>query len=573
MVLELQNFEIVWMLNELADLLEIKGENQFKIRAYRNAARSISRLEQNISGFHDRNELKKIPGIGSNIADKIIEFLETGTLAALSRLREEVPEGLMTLTRLPGVGLKSAKAIHENFGVKDTDDIERLAKEHKIRSLPGLGPKTELNILRGIQMLKQNQESSPLYMALASGEIFADFLRGLKEVSRVEIVGSVRRGKEMVGNVNILAGASDFAPVIDAFSKHPHLKQVSSAENNRVKGVSLLGVNIDLILVSEEKFIQAFHFWTGSREHLEQLTAAQRGRNNGWQSDIAVTGEEDIYAALGLPYIQVELREGSGEVEAALNNLLPDLVNTSDIQGDLHVHSTWSDGISTIEELVQEAINRGYSYIAITDHSKSLAIANGLDEERLLRQGQEIRRLREKYSPFLILHGIEVDILSDSRLDFEDSVLAQLDIVVASIHTGFKQDEETLARRLNAAMENPFVDIIAHPTGRILGRRPPYKFALDTFIEKAAVTGAVLEINASPDRLDLNAEQVRKAKENGVKIAIDTDAHDRARLGDIKFGVITARRGWLEKEDVINCLSPAELLDFLAQRRRKAVKT
>ncbi len=575
----MNNLEAAWMFNEMADLLEIKGENHYKIRAYRKAARSIANWEESIENLREHGALQEIPGVGKNIADKLQEMITTGSCGLLERLRQEVPQGLLNITQLPGVGLRTARIIHQHLDIKDLGQLETAAKEKRIRKLPGLGPKTELNILRGMEMMRSQSDTSPLNLALASAEILVEFVSSLKSIRQVAIGGSIRRGKDMVGDIDLIATAEDRKFVLEAFKKHPHIKEVFNCENNRIEAVTWLGIKADLSLVEEEEFVPFLHRCTGSKAHFRKLAEAAAGRDcrlTGREviaegRKIPVKDEREIFSLLGLPYIPPELREDTGEIEAALAGRLPVLVDLPDIKGDLHLHSSWSDGINTIEELVQAALERGYSYLAITDHSKSLAIANGLTWERLQAQWKEIERLRIEYAPFKILKGLEVDILKDGGLDYDDTVLEQLDLVIASIHTGFKQEPEVLTERLTAAINNPYVDIVAHPTGRILGKRSPYSFDLDRVISIAAETGTILEINSSPDRLDLNAENARLAKEKGVTIAINTDAHDTARLEEMKFGVMTARRGWLEKQEVLNTYPPEQLMGFLRERREASL--
>lgn len=575
----MNNMEAAWMLSEIADLMEIKGENQYKIRAYRNAARSISRWEESLENLRIHGSFQDIPGVGKAIADKLEEMVATGRSSFWERLREEVPPGLLNVTQLPGVGLRTARIIYEHLDVSSLEELEKAARDRKIRKLPGLGPKTELNILRGIEIMRTQKDLSPLNLALASADILMEFITSLRETRQAAVGGSIRRGKDTVRDVDIVAVVDEREFVLETFTKHPHIKEITGLGDNRVEAVTWLGVKVDLNLVDEGEFETFLHWITGSKAHFDTLSriAAERGCSLTGRSvivnerEVQVKDEKDIYGLLQMDYIPPELREDAGEIEAAQAGQLPALLELSDIKGDLHIHSSWSDGVSSIDELVVAALERGYSYLAITDHSKSLAIANGLTWERLQLQWKEIERLRAEYAPFMILKGLEVDILKDGILDYEDSVLEQLDIVIASIHSGFRQDSELLTQRLCAALENPFVDIVAHPTGRILGRRPPYDFDLDRFISLAEETGTVLEINSSPDRLDLNAENARLAKERGIHIAINTDAHDTSRLEEIKFGVTTGRRGWLEGKDVINTYSREDLLDFLRERRKAAL--
>lgn len=576
---KMNNMEAAWSLNEIADLLEIKGENQFKIRAYRKAAASISNLPNSIEDIYKHGSLQEVPGIGKNIAEKLEEMIATGNSSFLEKLRHEVSPSLRNITQLPGVGLRTARIIYEHTGIRDLEQLEKAAREKKIRVLPGLGPKTEVNIIRGIEIIRTERDMSPLNLALASADILLSFINSLGTTRKAALGGSIRRGKDMVRDVDIVASTDDKEFLVETFSKHPHLKEITRSSDNRVEAVTWLGVKVDLMIVDEDQFIPVLHWSTGSKEHFEELAEYAREKGcdlTGTQvifggQTIQIEKETEIFDLLELEHIPPEIREGRGVIEAAKQGKLPSLVELSDIKGDLHIHSTWSDGVSTVEELVQEAVSRGYSYLAITDHSRSLVIANGLSWERLQDQWREIEKLQVDYSPFRILKGLEVDILKDGILDYEADVLEKLDIVIASVHTGFRQGLETLTARLTAALRNPYVDIVAHPTGRILGRRPPYDFDLDRFIEEAAKTGTVLEINASPDRLDLSAENARLARDKGIMIAINTDAHDRARLQEMTFGVTTARRGWLESINVLNTYSFDDLQEFLNQRRSKAL--
>ncbi|NLK01289.1 MAG: DNA polymerase/3'-5' exonuclease PolX [Clostridia bacterium] len=571
----MKNLEIAWTLREISDLLRVKGENRFKVRAYNNAARSIKKLKEDITTLRKKEVLTEIPGIGENIAKKIEEILDTGRSVYLDELREEVPPGVLSIISLPGVGPKTAGLLYEKLQFKDLSELMVLAKDGRLRDVPGIGPKTETNILKGIEKLKKNMEHVPHGLARVSADIIFELLSSFSLISRVSLAGSMRRGKDMVGDVDFVAASDNSHKVMEILGEHPHIRELDIFHDNRAKAFTNLGTKIDLQIVKEDKFAAVLHRSTGSKKHFQQLSALgnKKGINYDGNSilkngkEIIVSDEEGIYSAFGLPYIDPELREGAGEIEAAKNNSLPDLVDIHDLRGDLHTHSTWSDGHGTIEEMVQEAVKMGYSYLAITDHSQSLAVANGLTVGRLMEQWDEINYLRKKYAPFLILRGIEMDILRDCRLDYEDEILAKFDIVIASIHTGFEQNKEAITERLITALENPYVDIIAHPTGRILGRRPPYEVDMEKVIEKASKLGKTLEVNSSLDRLDLNAAYVRMAKEAGVKIAINTDAHGKTGLRDMEYGVMTARRGWLEKNDVLNTLDSQELLSHLSRNR------
>ena len=574
------NMEAAWSLSEIADLLEIKGENQFKIRAYRNAAASIASLQDSLETLNNNGGLLQVPGVGKDIANKLEEMLATGRGTLLEKLRQEIPPGLLNITQLPGIGLGAARIIFQHTDIRDLQQLEKAARDRKIRTLPGLGPKTELNIIRGIEIIQTERDKSPLHLAMASAGILVKFLESLATIGQVSLGGSLRRGKDMVHDIDIAATAQDKTFVLDNFSKHPHLKEVTAVSENRLEAVTWLGVKVDLMLVAEADFIPVLHWSTGSKEHFREVAAFAEEKgfqltgnqvlHNG--ESLNLQTEADIFELLELPFIPPEIREGTGVIEAAREGRLPTLIELSDIKGDLHVHSSWSDGISTIEELVQAAVARNYAYLAITDHSKSLAIANGLSWERLQEQWKEIERLQYDYAPFRLLKGMEVDILKGGELDFEPEVLEQLDIVVASIHSGFRQSSEILTSRLLSALRNPYVDIVAHPTGRILGRRPPYDADFNRFFEEAVETATFLEINSSPDRLDLSAEHSRLAKDKGIMLAINTDAHDKARLGEIAFGVTNGRRGWLEAANVLNTRSTEELLEILKDRRGKALR-
>lgn len=575
----MNNMEAVWSLNEIADLLEIKGENQFKVRAYRKAAAEITHLSQNLEILSQEGKLQDIPGVGKNIALKLEEIVATGRIDLLEKIRGEISPDLRKVAQLPGIGLKTAGIIHRHTGISSLEELQLAARSRKIRELPGIGPKTELNILRGLEFVGSQRDRSPLNLALSSANILVDFLESLEVTRKVALSGSVRRGKDMVGDVDIIAWVEDKNFVVETYSQHPHLKEILSTSESRVEAVTWLGVETDLNLVEEEEFIPFLHWSTGSKTYMEGLTDYAAGKGvyiSGLQilteeGPLKVGQEDDIYAGLDLPFIPLEIREGPEVIDVACEGRLPDLVEVGDIKGDLHVHSSWSDGINTIEELVQKAVAMGYSYLGITDHSKALTIANGLNWERLQAQWKEIDRLRYEYAPFNLLKGLEVDVLKDGSLDYGSEVLEQLDIVIASVHSGFKQDADTMTERLVSVLNNPFVDIVGHPTGRILGRRPPYQADFERLTQVASETGTCLEINASPDRLDLSAEHARKAQGQGIMLAINTDAHDKERLNEIALGVTNARRGWLEARSVLNTYPIEDLREILSERRNKAL--
>ncbi|GFN23162.1 DNA polymerase/3'-5' exonuclease PolX [Thermanaeromonas sp. C210] len=571
------NLELSWALAEMGDLLELKGEEPFKVRAYQRAARALEHLEEEAASLYARGELERIPGVGKNLAKKIAELLETGRSTFLEQLRQEVPPGLRDMLAVPGLGAKSVRVIHQHLGITTLEELERAARERRIRQLPGMGSKTELAILRGLDMLKENRDRIPLGIARPLAQLFCRQLSALPGVAKVEVAGSLRRGCSMVGDVDLVVGVKGPTEVKEVMARHPQVKEVLLEEENRLSLRTWAGVKVEIFLVPEDKFAPAWLYLTGSPAHREELGRFAAERHLSLEklglprrleeAEASFRSEEEFYSRLELPFIVPEWREGRGEVWAAREGRLPALITLKDIKGDLHIHTRYSDGLHTIREMVEAARARGYRYMAITEHSRSLAVARGLSAEQLLAQREEIARLNRELDDFVVLSGIEVDILPDGRLDLEDDILASLDIVIASIHSGFNQKEEQIMARLEAAMRHPWVDIIGHPTGRMLGRRPSYAVNLERLLELAAETGTILEINASPDRLDLDEDAARRAKEYGVLLAINTDAHDMGRLEDMWYGITVARRGWLGPEDLLNTRELDGVLKALKRNR------
>lgn len=567
--------EIAWVFYEIADLLEFKGEDFFKIRAYRKAAKAIAGLERPVTEMFASGELKKVPGLGKNILGKIGELITTGECKLHKELKEEIPPSLLEIMKLPGLGPKKVSLLYERLGVSSIADLEEAARARKIRQLPGMGSKTEQEILRGIVRLKNKVNHLPLGAARELAMELSAYMDQIAGVRRVTVTGELRRWSPLVGSVDLLVVAENTEEAIKAFLIHPVLGEVLWREKDRVQVMSRWGVRVELIVVPEEQYWFALLWSTGSPGHYRRLQVM--GWKRGWRlsrfgmyprnggEPARVSGEQEIYRLLGLQYVVPELRENSGEVSAAADNRLPGLIELADIRGDLHVHTSWSDGTGSIEEMVRRAREKGYSYLAITDHSVSLKIARGLTLERLQQQHEEIRRLNGEMEDFHLFTGVEVDILSDGRLDYPDEVLAAADVVIASVHSGFKQDRDTITHRMLAAIENKHVDIIGHPTGRLLGHREPYAVDVEEIIEAAARHNKVLEINASPDRLDLDEFYVQLARESGVRLAINTDAHDPHRLDEMIYGVSVARRAWLEPRHVVNTLPLPELLQVLGK--------
>lgn len=563
-----RNLEVAWVFEEIGDLLEIKGDNPFKIRAYRQAARALGNLPEDVGSYVEAAKLETIPGIGKALAKKVQEIVATGQCTYLERLKKEVPPGLREMFAIPGLGPKSIQTIYKHLGITTLEALEEATKAEKIRKLPGLGNKTEARILEGIELLRSNAGQIPLAVALTFADEVEANLKSLASVVAASVTGAARRGVEMVKKIEILAATLAPQEIFSLFCKYPPLKDVHKQEEDLFVAVTPLGVPLEIRTCLPEAFSCLLHLTTGSQAHLERL--AQRAREKGlfWPFSRA-SSEAKIYQSLGLPWIPPELREDEGEIEAALEGQLPELVAPEDIRGEFHVHSTWSDGVSTLRELVLAAREQGYHYLGIADHSPSLAVANGLSAAKLAQKHAEIKEINAEFPDFYLFHGAEVDILSDGTLDYPPEVLSELDFVIAAVHTGFQQDEARMTARVEAALQNPYVDIFAHPTGRVLGKRPPYALSLDHVLAQAAETGKMLEINAAGDRLDLSAGAARRAKAMGVLIVINTDAHEAHGLADVRYGVTTARRGWLTKKDIFNTREREEIQAWVAARQKQ----
>jgi DNA polymerase (family 10) len=574
----MKNREIARIFSEMADILEIKGDNPFKIRAYRRAALNIEGLSKGVDEL-SREELLEIPGIGEELAAKIEEYLRTGSIHAHDTLESEVPSGLLALLAVPGLGPKTAKLLHDKLGVTTIEELERAASEHRLTGIPGIGDKTEENILKGIAAVKRGHERHPLGRMLPAAIELVEELKKRARVERIEIAGSIRRRKETVKDIDIVATSPDPAGAMAAFIDLPQVEEVVMHGPTRSSVRIQEGVQVDLRVVEPESFGAALAYLTGSKGHnirLREMAVKQGLKINEYgvfreKDDRRLGGEkeEDVYRLLRLPFVPPELREDLGEIEAALEGKLPRLITVDDIRGDLHVHSKWSDGAHTIAEVAAAAQGRGLAYFAMTDHSKGLGVAHGLTVERLIEQRKEIEAFNKKQRGFRVLHGTEMDIRGDGSLDFPDEVLKGLDVVVASIHSGFRQSREQITARIVAAMRNPYVSIIAHPTGRLLGERDAYEVDMEELLRVAEETGTALEINAYPFRLDLNDTHARRAKELGVPLVINTDTHVISQFDTLPYGVSVARRGWLEKGDVLNTLELPALLKRLGEKRRR----
>lgn len=569
------NMEIAWIFNEIADLLEIKDEHIFKTRSYRRAANTLQRMSIEVKDLERERWLRDLPGIGERLADKIEEILETGRCAYLEMLREQVPQGLRDMLAIPGLGAKTVRFLHCELAVKNLGELEKAVRSQKVRKMRGMGSKTEKNILAGIEMLKTTKDYFLLGVALPVGELLIKFLSSLPYVDRAELSGEVRRGKELVSGLEILVASKEPEKVLKVFVNYPHFRESWLAGPFEAYGINFLGIKVHLEVIPPQSFVAAWFYNTASQNHRRELEKIAKARGylfsrEGFKQGENLTrkpqSEEEIYELLDLAYIPPEIREGRGEIKQAKTGQQIKLVQIENIRGDLHVHTDWSDGANSLEEMVEAAYKKGYDYIAITDHSCSLKVARGLSLVELERQFDAIEKLKQKFKGLKLLTGTEVDIRLDGTLDYPDELLERADVVIASIHSGFKQEASRLNYRVEKALENPHVDIFAHPSGRILGKRPPYALDLERLLEIAVRTGTWLEINSSPDRLDLNDEWVRKAVAKGVRLVINTDAHNVGNLDDMRFGVITARRGGLKDEDVVNTWSVSKLLGVLREK-------
>ena len=573
----MKNREIARIFSEIADIMEIKEGNVFKIRAYRRAALNLEGVSRDLA-LLSRKELLEIPGVGADLAGRIEEYLQSGTMALYEQLKQEIPAGVFALLAIPDLGPKTAKAIYEALQIASIEELEQAALEHRLIGIKGIKQKTEENILRGIAAVKRGRERQPLGRMLPAAQELVDALKERAQLERIEVAGSIRRRRDTIKDIDIVATSPEPAAVMEAFVNLPQVSTVIMRGPTRASVTILEGVGVDLRVVEPASYGAALAYLTGSQPHNVRLRemAQKRGMKINeygiFREDdnqrLGGENEEDVYRLLDLAFVPPVLREDRGEIEAALSGKLPKLVTQGDIRGDLHVHSRWSDGAHSIADLVEAARQRGLSYLAVTDHSQGLGVARGLSVERLLEQGAEIRELNRQLTGFRVLHGTEMDILGDGRLDFPDDVLKELDVVVASIHSGFNNSKEVMTARIVAAMRNPHVSIIGHPTGRILGEREGYQLDMEQVLQVAKETGTALEINAYPMRLDLEDRHVRRAKELGVMIAVNTDTHAKLQFDFLPYGISVAQRGWLECGDVLNTLEPDELLKRLNKKRK-----
>ncbi|UTD29775.1 DNA polymerase/3'-5' exonuclease PolX [Bradyrhizobium sp. WD16] len=568
-----QNAEVAAMFDQAAELLEIKGDNPFRSRAYRRAARVVERLPKSLANLIKAGEdLSELPGIGKDLAAKIAAIVKTSRFDLLDRLKRELPGDLGEIAALPGLGPKRVKLLYDKLHVRSLADLRRVIKAGRLRDLRGFGAKSQEKLAAALAKPKAEKRFK-LPVAEAEATALVDHLRSAALNEQVMVAGSYRRRRDTVGDLDLLMVAGGGAAAGTKLTRYDNVADVLAQGETRTTVVLRSGLQVDLRVVPQESYGAALMYFTGSKAHNIALRALAGER--GWKLNeyglfdgsrrIAGANEEEVYKKLGLAFVPPEMREDRGEIALAKAKRLPKLISRDDLRGDLHVHSNWSDGTAPIAEMAKAAKARGYSYIAVTDHSRHVTIAHGLDPARLSRQIDEIDRLNAKLVGLTVLKGAEVDILADGSLDLPDKVLARLDLVVAAVHYKFDLSRKAQTERIIRALDNPYVSILAHPTGRLIGEREPFAIDLEALCAAAHDRGCVLELNADPDRLDLTDIQVQVAKAAGVRIAISTDAHSVAGFGNIRFGIDQARRGWLTAADVVNTRPLAELRKLLAR--------
>ena len=570
------NEDIAAVFDEIADLLEIEGDNPFRIRAYRNGARTLRELGEDIRALVERGEkITGFPGIGKNLAEKIHEILDTGQCAALQKLRKQLPADLTELLKLPGLGPKRVHALYHELDIHTLEQLERAARDGLIQHLPGFGAKTELHILETVQAHADTARRFKLAVVGRYAEPLLEYLEGAPAVKTVAVAGSYRRARETVGDLDILVIARNGRAVIEHFVAYDEVDSVLASGTTRATVMLRNGLQVDVRVVAAVSYGAALHYFTGSRAH----NIAVRGiaRKHGLKVNeygvfrgkkrIAGKTEDEVFGSIGLPWIPPELRENRGEIEAARAGMLPTLVETGDLRGDLHAHSRASDGHESIEIMARAAKERGLQYLAITDHSKRLTVAHGLDSKRVLAQIQAVEAFNAGDHGITLLTGIEVDILEDGSLDLPDAVLSRLDVVIGAVHSRFELSRAKQTRRILHAMDNPNFTLLAHPSGRLIDRREPYDVDMTRIIRHARERGCFLELNAHPERLDLLDTHCQRARDEGVLVSINSDAHSSADFDNLRFGVGQARRGWLEKSDVLNTRPLTALRKLLAATR------
>jgi len=567
-----KNAEVAQVLEEIGLLLDIEGKDRFRPLAYHRGARAIKSLGEDVVEVARRNELTKIPGIGKGLAKIITNYIETGQVPKLDELRTRVPIKVMELMAIRGVGPRTVKLMYDKLGITDLESLERAASDGSLSQLPGLGDRSVKQILQGIELVRQGLERTLLADALIEAEKIVSALRALPSVRQIEVAGSARRRRETVGDLDILVNASDTETIMGTFVGLESVAEVLARGTTKSSVRLTSNLQIDLRVIPAESFGAGLQYFTGSVDHnvklrsIAQKMGLKLNEYGLFRGEEKVEGREEraIYESFGMTWVPPELREDRGEIEAAQDGTLPDLITPDAVRGDLHTHTDQSDGRNTIEEMIDAAQEREYEYFCISDHTKSLTIANGMDEERLEARINEIDRLNESGRwKMRILKGAEVDILQDGELDISDDLLSRLDIVTASIHSRMNDSKRVMTERVCHALENKFVHILGHPTGRLLLKRPPFEIDLSAVFEVARKNNVIMELNAHPQRLDLNAGNLRSAVRAGLRIAVNTDAHSVAELDNMTFGIYQARRGWLTKDDIINTHTLKKLLRLI----------
>ena len=567
----MENKSIADIFTGIADILDIQGENPFRIRSYRNAARTIADMGERVQALVSAGKnLEEIPGIGKSIHEKIEEILSTGKCQLLEELRSKIPPGLTELLKLEGLGPKKVKLLYDQLQVDSVDRLEKAAQSGRLRNLDGMGMKTEEKILKSIEQYRAGMGRFKLSVGFTYTEALKKYLEGVPGVKRLDSAGSFRRRQETIGDLDILAICNRGCQIMDRFAEYEDVAEVIAKGETKSSVRLRDGLQVDIRVLAEENYGAALHYFTGSKAH--NVAIREKAKALGLkvseygvfrakdEKRLSGAKEEDVFQAVGLPFIPPELREDRGEIQAAEKGQLPRLIELADIRGDLQMHTVATDGKNSIRDMAEKAGEMGYSYIAITDHSKAVRVAGGLGEKEMAKHLKEIEKVNNQFPDVRILKGVEVDILPDGSLDLKDDVLKECEVVLAAVHSRFSMEEGEMTRRIIKALKNPRVKILAHPTGRLILEREPYRVNLKEIIQAAIEEGVVLEINAYPDRLDLRDADARMAKEMGAKLAISTDAHSVPQMEVMKFGVFTARRGWVEAKDVINTLPLGELL-------------
>lgn len=565
--------QVAAILEEMGTLLELQGENTFRCIAYHNAARALEQSEGNLADLVSSGQLKEIRGIGETMVEKITTLVNTGQLEAYDKLKAKVPAGMLEMLRLPSMGPKKIKALHDALGIESLEQLRMACQAGKVAELKGFGAKSQQKILEGLDFLEKAGKRFLLYEAIEVAQPLFDRIRDHPNAIRAELGGSIRRRKETIADADILVSSKDPEGVMDAFVNDTAVTQVIGRGPTKCSVLLHNGMQADLRVVTDAQFPFALHYFTGSKDHNIAMRARAQAYGlklneyelAGEKKSIKCKEEADLFAALDLDYVPPELRENTGEFEAAAEHRLPKLVEMGDLQGCFHCHTNWSDGTNVLGEMAQAAKNLGLNYLGIADHSQSLVIANGLTPERVKQQQAEIDRLNQKLKGIRLLKGTECDILGDGRLDFKDEVLATFDYVVASVHQQFNMSEEEMTKRVVRALENPYVTMLGHATGRLLLRRDGYKLDIDRVLKTAAKHNKMIEINAHPQRLDLDWIHVKHAKALGVTLVINPDAHSTGEIPLLRYGMDVARRGWLEKKDVFNTLPLKDVLKRLGK--------